>query len=311
MPIRIPDKLPAAKILRSENIFVMTEKRADHQDIRPLKILILNIMPTKIVTETQLLRLLGNSPIQVEIDFIQTSSHVSKNTPIEHLERFYKTFDDVKNQNYDGMIITGAPVEKLDYKEVEYWDEICEVMEWSKKHVTSTLHICWGAQAALYYHYGIEKVELPKKLSGVYLHKVRSKTTKLLRGYDDEFFAPHSRYTDIPKEEIEKCQALKILADSKEAGVYLVTAKHGKQIFIFGHCEYDFDTLAKEYERDLEKGINPEIPFNYFPDNNPSKTPKMKWRAHSALLFNNWVNYYLYQETPYELNDIGDDKQKK
>ena len=308
MPIRIPDKLPALKVLRSENIFVMTEKRADHQDIRPLKILILNIMPTKIVTETQLLRLLGNSPIQVEFDLIQTSSHQSKNTPVEHLERFYKTFEDVKHLNYDGMIITGAPVEKLEYNQVEYWDELCEIMEWTKTHVTSTLHICWGAQAAMFYHYGIQKQELPKKLSGVYLHKIRSKTTKLLRGYDDEFYAPHSRYTEITKDAIDKCPDIKILADSKEAGVYLAISKHGKQIFVFGHCEYDADTLAKEYFRDLEKGINPEIPANYFPDDNPSKTPKMKWRAHSALLFNNWVNYYLYQETPYDLNRISNKK---
>ena len=308
MPIRIPDKLPALKVLRSENVFVMTEKRANHQDIRPLKVLILNIMPTKIVTETQLLRLLGNSPIQVDFDLIQTSSHQSKNTPPEHLERFYKTFQDVKNQNYDGMIITGAPVEKLEYEEVNYWDEICEIMEWSKKHVTSTLHICWGAQAGMYYHYGVEKSELPKKLSGVFLHKVRSKTTKLLRGYDDEFYAPHSRYTEVTREEIAKHPEIKILADSKEAGVYLACADHGKQIFVFGHCEYDADTLALEYKRDLEKGINPEIPANYFPDDNPQKQPKMRWRAHSALLFNNWVNYYLYQETPYDLNNIGESK---
>ncbi len=306
MPIRIPDKLPALKVLRDENIFVMTEKRAERQDIRPLKILILNIMPTKIVTETQLLRLLGNSPIQVEFDLIQTMSHISKNTPAEHLEKFYKSFSDIKSQNYDGMIITGAPVETLEYDEVEYWDEICEIMEWSKTHVTSTLHICWGAQAAIYYHYGIKKYSLEKKLSGVFLHKTRRKKNKLMRGFDDNFWAPHSRYTEVKKEDVEKCPDLKILADSKDAGVYLASSKHGKQIFAFGHCEYDADTLAKEYFRDLEKGINPEIPENYFPENNPKKQPEMKWRAHSALLFSNWINYYVYQETPYDLSRISE-----
>lgn len=306
MPIRIPDKLPALKVLRDENIFVMTEKRAERQDIRPLKILILNIMPTKIVTETQLLRLLGNSPIQIEFDLIQTMSHISKNTPADHLEKFYKSFSDIKTQNYDGMIITGAPVETLEYDEVEYWDEICEIMEWSKTHVTSTLHICWGAQAAIYYHYGIKKYPLEKKLSGVFLHKTRRKKNKLMRGYDDNFWAPHSRYTEVKREDVEKCPELKILADSKEAGLYLASSKHGKQIFAFGHCEYDADTLAKEYFRDLEKGINPEIPENYFPEDNPKKQPEMKWRAHSALLFSNWINYYVYQETPYDLSRISE-----
>ncbi len=308
MPIKIPDKLPAVKVLRSENIFVMTERRAERQDIRPLKILILNIMPTKIVTETQLLRLLGNSPIQVEFDLIQTVSHQSKNTPAEHLQRFYKSFSDVKGQNYDGMIITGAPVETLPYTEVEYWDEICEIMAWSKQHVTSTLHICWGAQAGLYYHYGIEKEMLPKKLSGVYVHKTRAKNIKLLRGFDDTFLAPHSRYTTISKHAIEACPDLKILADSDEAGLYLISSKNGKHIFIFGHCEYDADTLAKEYFRDVEKGLCPEIPVNYFPHNNPQRSPKMTWRAHANLLFNNWINYYLYQETPFDLNQISDNK---
>ena len=306
MPIRIPDKLPALKVLRDENIFVMTEKRAERQDIRPLKILILNIMPTKIVTETQLLRLLGNSPIQIEFDLIQTMSHISKNTPSDHLEKFYKSFSDIKSQNYDGMIITGAPVETLEFNEVEYWDEICEIMEWSKTHVTSTLHICWGAQAAMYYHYGVKKYPLQKKLSGVFLHKTRRKKNKLMRCFDDYFWAPHSRYTEVRKEDIEKCPELKILADSKEAGVYLASSKHGKQIFAFGHCEYDADTLAKEYFRDLDKGINPEIPENYFPEDNPKKQPEMKWRAHSALLFSNWINYYVYQETPFDLNRISE-----
>lgn len=310
MPIRIPDKLPAVKVLRDENIFVMTEKRAERQDIRPLKILILNIMPTKIVTETQLLRLLGNSPIQIEFDLIQTESHQSKNTPADHLEKFYKSFSDIKSQNYDGMIITGAPVETLEYDEVEYWDELCEIMEWTKTHVTSTFHICWGAQAAIYYHYGIKKYSMEKKLSGVFLHNTRRKKNKLMRGFDDKFWAPHSRYTEVLREDVEKCPELKILADSKDAGVYLLSAKHGKQIFAFGHCEYDADTLAKEYFRDVDKGLNPELPKNYFPNDNPSKTPEMKWRAHSALLFNNWVNYYLYQETPYDLNKISGEKCK-
>ena len=305
MPIKIPDKLPAAKTLKDERIFVMTEKRASSQDIRPLKIAILNIMPTKIVTETQLLRLLGNSPIQVDVDLLKTKTYESKNTAREHLEAFYKVFDDVKDQKYDGLIITGAPVEIMDFGDVEYWQELCDIMEWSKTHVTSTLHICWGAQAGLYYHFGVEKELLPKKLSGVYNHKVKKKNTKLLRGFDDEFYAPHSRYTKSVSEQIKNNENLDILAESKEAGELLISSKDRKMLFITGHMEYDADTLATEYFRDVDKGINPDVPENYFPGNDPKKAPVVKWRSAATLLFSNWINYYLYQETPYNINDVG------
>lgn len=305
MPIKIPDKLPAAKTLKDERIFVMTEKRASSQDIRPLKIAILNIMPTKIVTETQLLRLLGNSPIQVDVDLLKTKTYESKNTAREHLTAFYKVFDDIKDQKYDGLIITGAPVEIMDFGDVEYWQELCDIMEWSKTHVTSTLHICWGAQAGLYYHFGVEKELLPKKLSGVYNHKVKKKNTKLLRGFDDEFFAPHSRYTKSVSEQIKSNEYLDVLAESKEAGELLISSKDRKMLFITGHMEYDADTLATEYFRDVDKGINPEVPENYFPGNDPKKAPVVKWRSAATLLFSNWINYYLYQETPYDINEVG------
>lgn len=305
MPIKIPDKLPAAKTLKDERIFVMTEKRASSQDIRPLKIAILNIMPTKIVTETQLLRLLGNSPIQVDVDLLKTKTYESKNTAREHLAAFYKVFDDIKDQKYDGLIITGAPVEIMDFGDVEYWQELCDIMEWSKTHVTSTLHICWGAQAGLYYHFGVEKELLPKKLSGVYNHKVKKKNTKLLRGFDDEFFAPHSRYTKSVSEQIKSNENLDVLAESKEAGELLISSKDRKMLFITGHMEYDADTLATEYFRDVDKGINPEVPENYFPGNDPKKAPVVKWRSAATLLFSNWINYYLYQETPYDINEVG------
>ncbi len=308
MPIKISDKLPAAKVLRDENIFIMTEKRALKQDIRPLKILILNLMPTKIVTETQLLRLLGNTSLQVEIDLLKTSTYQSKNTSFEHLFTFYKVFDEVKNNKYDGLIITGAPVEKMEFEEVEYWNELCEIMEWSKTAVTSVMHICWGAQAALYYHYGVKKLDLPKKLSGVYLHKVKKKKVKLLRGFDDEFYAPHSRYTKMSISDIKDVPNLEVLADSKDAGEYIIATRDGKQLFVTGHCEYDNDTLSLEYFRDLEKGINPEVPENYFPDDDPKKTPIVRWRSHANLLFSNWVNYYLYQETPFNVDEIGKKK---
>ena len=305
MPIKIPDKLPAAKTLKDERIFVMTEKRASSQDIRPLKIAILNIMPTKIVTETQLLRLLGNSPIQVDVDLLKTKTYESKNTAREHLTAFYKVFDDIKDQKYDGLIITGAPVEIMDFGDVEYWQELCDIMEWSKTHVTSTLHICWGAQAGLYYHFGVEKELLPKKLSGVYNHKVKKKNTKLLRGFDDEFFAPHSRYTKSVSEQIKSNENLDVLAESKEAGELLISSKDRKMLFITGHMEYDADTLATEYFRDVDKGINPDVPENYFPGNDPKKAPVVKWRSAATLLFSNWINYYLYQETPYDINEVG------
>jgi len=304
MPIKIPNKLPAAKILNSENIFVMTEKRALHQDIRPLKIAILNLMPTKITTETQLLRLIGNTPLQVEVELLHTKTHKSKNTPEEHLLKFYKTFDDIKDQKFDGLIITGAPVETMDFEKVNYWNELTEIMEWSRHNVTSTFHICWGAQAGLYYHYNIPKYLLDKKVFGVFPHKVRKKNKKLLRGFDDMFYAPHSRYTEVRKEDIKKVPELEILADSKEAGIYIVASKDGRQIFVTGHSEYDPLTLHEEYIRDIQKGIDIDIPKNYYPDDNPSKAPIVNWRGHANLLFANWLNYYVYQTTPYDLNEI-------
>ena len=304
MPIKIADKLPATKQLRAENIFVMSEKKAMHQDIRPLKIAIVNLMPTKIATETQLLRLLSNSPLQVEIDLIKMQSHDSKNTSSEHLESFYKNFDEIKDLKYDGMIITGAPVENLSFDEVDYWEELVSIMEWTKTNVTSTFHICWAAQAGLYYHYGVPKYPLDKKLSGVYRHKVNRKTSKLVRGFDSHFFAPHSRHTEVRAEDIKKVKELEILAESDEAGVYIVMTKGGRQIFVTGHSEYDADTLKMEYERDLGRGLNPEKPNNYFPDDNPGKKPMGRWRSHASMLFANWLNYFVYQITPYDIKTI-------
>ncbi len=304
MPIKISNELPAAKTLEKENIFVMTEKRAMHQDIRPLKIAILNLMPTKIVTETQLLRLIGNTPLQVDIDLINLTSHVSKNTSQEHLLSFYKTFDEVKDTKYDGMIITGAPVEKMAFEEVDYWQELCKIMDWTTTHVTSTFHICWGAQAGLYYHYGIQKKPLDKKLTGIFKHKVINKRKMLLRGFDDEFYAPHSRWTTIDEADIKACKDLEILATSKEAGVYIVTSKKGKRIFVTGHSEYDALTLHEEYIRDLGKGITDTMPQNYYPDNDPKRKPPMLWRGHANMLYTNWLNYHVYQATPYDINSI-------
>lgn len=302
MPIKIPDNLPAAGILRKENIFVMPEKRAFHQDIRPLKIVILNLMPTKITTETQLLRLLGNSPLQLEVSFLHLQSHTSKHTSPSHLETFYHTFEEIIEDKFDGLIITGAPVEHLEYDQVDYWDELKQIMEWKTNHVTSTLHICWGAQAALYFHYGIEKYTLPEKLSVIYLHTVSKPNTRLLRGFDDQFHAPHSRYTDIRREDIEKCSELEILSESEEAGVYIIASKDKKQVFVTGHSEYDLLTLKEEYIRDVNKGLSIKPPKNYFPDNNPENLPVQTWRSHANLLFTNWLNYYVYQETPYHLD---------
>ncbi len=304
MPIRIPDSLPATKQLRNENIFVMSETKAMHQDIRPLKIVIVNLMPTKITTETQLLRLLSNSPLQVEIDFLQMKSHDSKNTAYEHLEAFYKTFEEIKNSKYDGMIITGAPVENFDFEEVDYWEELVEIMDWSTTHVTSTFHICWAAQAGLYHHYGIPKYPLSEKHSGIYRHKVNRRTSKLVRGFDNEFFAPHSRHTEVRAEDIKKVKELEILAESDEAGVYIVFTKGGRRIFVMGHSEYDQNTLRDEYRRDLDKGLNPKIPVNYFPNDNPSRKPVVNWRSHASLLFSNWLNYFVYQITPYDIDTI-------
>lgn len=304
MPIRVPDKLPATNQLRSENIFVISETKAMHQDIRPLKIAIVNLMPTKITTETQLLRLLSNTPLQLEIDLIQMNSHQSKNTPNEHLAEFYKTFPEIKNSKYDGMIITGAPVENLDFEQVDYWEELKEIMEWSKNHVTSTLHICWAAQAALYYHYNIPKYQIPKKCFGIFKHHVNRKTAKLVRGFDNEFYAPHSRHTTINSEDIDKVSELEILAESDEAGVYIVFSAGGRRIFVTGHAEYDATTLHEEYMRDLSKGLDINVPKNYYPDDDPTKPPVVRWRSHANLLFSNWLNYFVYQITPYDIDDI-------
>lgn len=304
MPIKVQSNLPAIKVLESENIFVMPNEVALRQDIRPLKILILNLMPTKIETETQLLRLLGNSPLQVDIELLQMASHTSKNTSPHHLTTFYKTFSQVKNESFDGMIITGAPVEQLAFEDVDYWEELCEIMEWSKHNVFSTFHICWGAQAGLYYHYGIKKFQLSEKLSGIYSHKILKPHHPLMRGFDDKFQIPHSRYTGVSEEDIKKCLGLEILAVSDKAGVTVVSNKTGRQVFITGHAEYDRETLANEYFRDKNKGIDPNVPYNYFPDDDASQTPPMVWRSNATLLYTNWLNYFVYQATPYDLREL-------
>lgn len=308
MPIKIPNELPATKVLTEENIFVMTETRAITQDIRPLKILLLNLMPTKIETETQLSRLLGNTPLQVELTMLQTSSHKSKNTDQSHLEAFYRFFDDVKDQKFDGLIITGAPVEQMEFEEVEYWDELCQIMEWSKTHVQSTFHICWGAQAGLYYHFGIKKVPLEKKMFGIFPHTADYKRSILFRGFDDVFMVPHSRHTTVLREDVAKVKGLKILASSEEAGIYAMSTKNGRQIFITGHSEYDAYTLDKEYRRDVSLGRPIEIPKNYYKDNDPGKEPIVSWRSHANLLYSNWLNYFVYQTTPYDITKIGKKK---
>lgn len=308
MPIKVPNNLPAVKTLTRENIFVMTDTRAMTQDIRPLKILILNLMPTKIETETQLTRLLGNTPLQVELELLQTASHKAKNISQEHMLAFYQTFSQVKSKYYDGMIITGAPVENMDFSEVEYWDELCEIMEWSKSHVHSTFHICWGAQAGLYYHYGIKKYQLDTKLSGIFSHVVEKKGSMLFRGFDDEFMAPHSRNTEVRREDIESVPSLEILSTSAEAGVYAVKSKNDRQFFIMGHSEYDADTLKNEYLRDTEQGLQPKIPSNYFPNNDDSMSPVVTWRSSANLLYSNWLNYFVYQSTPYNIEQITMDE---
>ena len=304
MPIRIPNDLPAVKVLTDENIFVMTENRAHKQDIRPLRILLLNLMPKKIETETQFSRLLGNTPLQVELELIHTKSYHSKNVSQEHLLSFYKTFDDVKHQNYDGMIITGAPVEHLPFEEVEYWDELCEIMEWSRTHVHSTFHICWGAQAGLYYHFGIKKIPLEEKLFGVFPHEVTYKRSILFRGVDDRFMVPHSRHTSLLLEDVQRVPGLKILSVSEEAGVFALSTANGKQIFITGHPEYDPFTLKAEYDRDVSEGKPIKLPKHYFPNDDPTKTPLVTWRSHANLLYSNWLNYFVYQTTPYDLSKI-------
>lgn len=304
MPIRIPGDLPAVRVLTDENIFVMDNERAARQDIRPLRILVLNLMPTKIATETQLARLLGNTPLQVDMELIAVSGRVPKHTAREHMIAFYKTFDDIKDEYYDGFIITGAPVEQMPFEQVDYWQELCRMMEWSKSHVQSTLHICWGAQAGLYYHFGIKKKLLPEKLFGVFEHTVDYKNPILFRGFDDVFYAPHSRNSTVDIKDVEAIPELKILATSPVAGVYACMTSGGKQIFITGHSEYDPGTLAKEYFRDKGKGLDIKVPANYFPDDDETKPPIVRWRAHANLLYSNWLNYFVYQTTPYDVESI-------
>lgn len=304
MPIKIPGDLPARQILNKENVFIMDEARAISQDIRPLRIVILNLMPKKIETETQLLRQLGNTPIQIEIELMQTASHTSKNTPQEHLLNFYKTFNELKGQRFDGMIITGAPVEQMEFEDVDYWPELCEIMEWTKTHVYSTFHVCWGAQAGLYYHYGVKKYALPKKMFGIFPHIKHNDSHYLLYGFDDVFFAPHSRYTGISRADVERRPELSILSESEHAGVYIVADEIGRQFFVTGHSEYDRDTLAQEYFRDRDKGLDIELPINYFPHDNPANLPRFTWKAHSNILFSNWLNYFVYQATPFNLEQL-------
>jgi homoserine O-succinyltransferase/O-acetyltransferase len=306
MPIKIPDNLPAAEILRNENIFVMGEDRAVHQDIRPLKIAILNLMPTKIATETQLLRLLGNTPLQVEISLVRTLTHESKNTPVEHLETFYQTFDQIRDRKFDGMIITGAPVEHLEFEQVDYWQELVEIMDWTRRHVFSTLFICWAAQAGLYHWFGVPKYPLPHKMFGVFPHRARVSNVSLMRGFDDVFYAPHSRHTEIRRTDIEQTPGLQILAESEEAGVYIVSCCDGRRFFVTGHSEYDPQTLKREYDRDANLGLPVAVPSNYYPGDDPARDPQVCWRGHSHLLFANWLNYYVYQETPYDLSALQD-----
>lgn len=306
MPIRIPDALPATEILEGENIFVMTEFRALHQHIRPLRVLILNLMPTKIATETQLMRKLSNTPLQIQVDLLRTKSHEATHVSAGHLETFYRTFEDIENEHYDGLIITGAPVELMEFEEVDYWEELCRIMDWSSTHVHSTLHICWGAQAGLYYHYGIQKYRLPKKASGVFEHRLLKPKSPLVRGFDDRFYAVHSRNTDVKIEDVEAVDDLEIVAVSDEVGLYIVKSVDSRRFFVFGHPEYDTDTLKLEYERDVKRGINPEIPVNYFPDDDPTRAPLNVWRSQAQLFYTNWLNYYVYQTTPYDLEKVGE-----
>lgn len=304
MPVRVPVSLPAVEALKTENIFVIDEQRASSQDIRPLRIAILNLMPLKIMTETDLLRLLSNTPLQIELDFVDTDSHVCKNTPREHIETFYKSFDDIRHNNYDGFIVTGAPVEKVDFDEVDYWDELCDIFEWAKTHVTSTLYICWAAFAGLFYHYGVPKHVIEQKISGVFKHHILDPMNPIFRGFDDEFFVPHSRFSEVRRTDIEKVPELSIISESDDAGVYVVMARGGREFFITGHSEYSPRTLDFEYHRDLDKGMNPSIPANYYKNDDPTQEPIVRWRSHANLLFSNWLNYFVYQETPYDIRDI-------
>ena len=307
LPIKIPDSLPARAVLESENIFVMTEHRATTQRIRPLRIAILNLMPLKIVTETQILRCLSNTPIQIEVDLIQTKTYHSKNTPEDHLLTFYKTFDDIRDQKYDGFIITGAPIELMPFEEVDYWPELCQIMDWSTTHVHSTLHICWGAQAGLYHHYGIQKYDLPAKASGVFEHYLVKPQSPLVRGFDDRFYAVHSRNTDVRREDVEAEPQLEVVAVSDEVGLYIVKSTDSRRFFVFGHPEYDTDTLRLEYERDVKRGLNPEVPAHYFPNDDPTAEPRNVWRSQAQLFYTNWLNYYVYQTTPYDLARAGEE----
>lgn len=304
MPVNVPDKLPAVSTLEKENVFVMTQTRAIHQDIRPLKVVILNLMPLKIATETHILRLLSNTPLQIEIVLLHTEDHISKNTPLEHLKTFYKTFRQIKDEKYDGLIITGAPIEHLEFEEVNYWNELKSIMDWSKTHVTSTMFICWGAQAGLFHFYGIPKYDLPDKMFGIFDHTINNHLIPLIRGFDEVFQAPHSRHTEIRKEDILKINDLEIVSESSEAGVYIVISKSGRQIFITGHSEYDPSTLREEYERDKNKGLDIDIPKHYFKENDPQNTPRVRWKSHAHLLFSNWLNYYVYQMTPFNIQEI-------
>jgi homoserine O-succinyltransferase len=304
MPLNIPDQLPAVEILQEENIFVMRETTAIHQDIRPLRIVILNLMPVKTTTETHILRLLSNSPLQVEVTLLHTHDHVSRNTSVQHLKSFYKNFRQIHNLKFDGMIITGAPIEHLNFEEVDYWEELKEIMDWARHHVTSTMFICWGAQAGLYHYYNIPKYPLPQKMFGAFIHQVNNPKIPLVRGFDEEFLAPHSRHTEVRRSDIEKIPDLEIISESREAGVYMVKNKGGRQIFITGHSEYDPNTLKEEYERDLKKGLPIDIPVNYFPNDDPSRLPMARWKSHANLLYYNWLNYYVYQITPYNINEI-------
>ena len=304
MPLNIPISLPAVELLKNENIFVMDDQRASSQDIRPLRIVILNLMPLKITTETDLIRLLSNTPLQVEIDFLKTAGHTSKNTPVEHMQMFYKEFDKVRNETYDGMIITGAPVEQMSFEEVDYWDEVTGIFDWARTHVTSTLYICWAAQAGLYHFYGIPKYPLKKKMFGVFKHTVDDVQNPIFRGFDDEFYVPHSRHTELRAEDIRKIKELSIISESEESGVYMVMARGGREFFITGHSEYSPDTLDGEYKRDISRGLDIDLPENYYREDNPEKGPIVRWRAHANLLFSNWLNYFVYQQTPYDIREI-------
>ncbi len=305
MPIRIPDALPATETLEGENIFVMTEYRALHQDIRPLHVLILNLMPTKIATETQIMRKLSNTPLQIEVELMRTKSHEATHVAASHLETFYRTFDEVRDRHYDGLIITGAPVEQMPFERVDYWDELCDIMAWSTSNVHSTLHICWGAQAGLYYHYGIGKHDLPAKASGVFEHRLVKPSSPLVRGLDDRFLAVHSRNTEVRRADVEAVPELEVIAVSDEVGLYIVKSTDSRRFFVFGHPEYDADTLRQEYERDVKRGLDPEVPRNYFPDDDPAREPLNTWRAQAQLIYTNWLNYYVYQTTPYDIRRAG------